>query len=242
MRLMRTDRGTAVAARIAFALCALALAVAACTPATPAPPTPTLTALPTVVVQEPTRIVVTLTPSPPPTLPPTATLPFDPLTYAGAWNVRVEVTLLGHTRFNSIIFKGVGSMRAGADAGITGRISFDASSNQQGCTAIVLDSRPLDAAMTGRMTVGADGRVYAEVELTPDDPGQTTPIRIYCDTPARETVRTDHYLWPALRATRDWRLRFPVERRARDRSLADLSGPGGGLLYGTVQIETQVSR
>jgi hypothetical protein len=230
-------------ARIAFALCAVVLVVAACTPATtPVPPPPTLTAPPTVVVQEPTRIVVTLTPSPLPTLPPTATLPFDPLTYAGAWNVRVEVTLLSHTRFNSVVFKGVGSMRVGADTALTGRISFDASSDQQGCTAIVLDSRPLDAAMRGRMTVGADGRVYAEVELTPDDPAQTTPIRMYCDTPVRETVRTDHYLWPALRATRDLRLRFPVERRVRDRSLADLSGPGGGLLYGTVQIDTQVSR
>jgi hypothetical protein len=220
--------------------------VSACAPTSPPPTiTPPPPATTVVIVPTPPRILVTLTPSATPLPPPTATLPYDPLRYAGRWTIRVEATILGHPRFNHIVFKGVGVFQVAADGAIRGQISFTATAEQPLCITTTLNPEPLTAALEGalrRAGDAQDAQMVADITLLPTDPAQATQFQMLCEKPVYETIRTESYLWPALRATRDLRLSFPVESGFTDSSVADLSGPAGGTLYGTLRVESRISR
>jgi hypothetical protein len=210
------------------------------TPTSTVAPIPTAT--PVVIVPTVNVIIVTLPPPASLTPIPSATVPYDMLQYVGNWVVSLRVDVLGMPRFNDVRYSGVGQMSVTPQGRVSGRISFSTRAEQPLCSIAIRSSKPLEATMSGRLDLGEDGHVYAYITLRPDDPLQATEFEMLCEKPIYETIRTENILWPALTAARDLKLVFPVESGYTDSNVADLSGPTGGLLNGSVKIQTQLSR
>jgi len=212
------------------------------TPIPSATAMPRFTNTPVVIVPTVNVIIVTLPPRASNTPVPSATVPYDMLRYNGDWVVSLRVSILGHPRFNDVRYSGVGRLNVTPQGKVTGSISFATRAVQPLCTIAIRSTKQLSASISGNLVLGDDGRVYAQITLRPDDPMQATQFEMLCDKPVYETIRTENMLWPALQAARDLKLMFPIESGYTDTSLADLTGPTGGLLDGTVKIQTEVSR
>ena len=210
---------------------------------TPIPTTtPIFTATPIVIVPTVNVIIVTLPPPASLTPVPSATVPYDMLQYVGNWVVSLRVDVLGMPRFNDVRYSGVGQMSVTPQGKVSGRISFSTRADQPLCSIAIRSSKPLEATMSGTLELADDGHVYAHITLRPDDLLQATQFEMLCEKPVYETIRTENILWPALTAARDLKLVFPVESGYTDTNVADLTGPTGGLLNGSVRIQTELSR
>jgi hypothetical protein len=220
------------------------VALAACTPATaPATPTSPDRTTPTTAI---VRVLVTRTPSPTPTLAPTPTFPFDVSRVLGTWTLHVTYTLRDSTRIDSVRFVGSAALEIGLDTAVSTVIEFYPAVSQPPCNTAVLDSAPLTATIDGILHPAADDDPAAgaviDLRLTPDDPLQETGLWMFCpefDEPYQISMAM---LWPALSATGELAISLPLQAGYREVSTADLSGPTGGGLRGSLVSELRISR
>lgn len=214
------------------------------TPVVTNTPEPTETQIPSVTPIIPTApsIVVTLTPRPSETPIPTATLPYEILDYNGNWVLTIRIEVLGDPQVNEVRYTGTGRLSTNLDGRIVGNISFAALAfDQPPCRVVIPESKTYDAGLSGNLRLAEDGRVYADLTIRPVEPNRVTPFDIYCAQ--GDITRYDaNLLWATLDAVHGMQLTLPFEQGYTDVSLADLTGPGQGLLYGSAQIETTLNR
>lgn len=217
--------------------------MAACTPAAPATPTSAPRTTPTAEI---VRVLVTRTPSPTPTLAPTPTFPFDVSRMLGTWTLHATFTLRDSTRIDSVRFVGSAALEIGLDTAVSTVIEFYPAVSQPPCNTAVLDSAPLTATIDGILRPAAEDDPTAgaiiDLRLTPDDPLQETGLWMFCpafDEPYQISMAM---LWPALSATGELAIALPLQAGYREVSTADLSGPTGGGLRGSLVSELRISR
>ncbi|MBX3063688.1 MAG: hypothetical protein KF726_11965 [Anaerolineae bacterium] len=214
------------------------------TPVVSDTPEPTVTPIPTATLIIPTApsIIVTLTPRATETMIPTATLPYEILDYNGNWVLTIRIEVLGDPQINEVRYTGTGRLSTNLNGRIIGNISFAALAfDQPPCRVVIPESKTYDAGLSGMLRLAEDGRVYADLTISPIEPNRVTPFDIYC-AQGDITRYEANLLWATLDAVHGMQLTLPFEQGYTDVSLADLTGPGRGVLYGSAQIETTLNR
>ncbi len=192
------------------------------------------------------RILVTRTPPPTPTLEPTATLPYDIGSVAGAWVLDLRFTLHDNAVFSPIQYIGAAALDVDGRGNVAGTVEFYAnvspSASQVGCTTSVLDSAPIMAQVKGTLQPADDGVARGDLTLIPGDPLAPTSLWLFCPQFSEPYQTAEPVFWPALRAAGMLTLTLPFEAGARASHTADVSGPSGGGLHGLLQADVRLSR
>lgn len=208
-------------------------------------PTVTLTFTPSTTPLPPTiavlRIVVTVTPRPTDTPPPTPTLPFDAQSSLGRWRIGYAYQVLGHPEMLESQYRGTMDLEVTGDGKITGQIAFATSGSQPPCRVTVTDAQPITATVRGELRQREDGKVVAALQIEPDAPTLAVQFQLICTEGQIETVPFN-LLWPALQATDELTQEIELVLGVTRRAVFDLSGTGGGLVYGTLKVERYISR
>lgn len=238
-----------LAAAILIVLIVLVAVLAACRSQKSKSPTPISPTAPLVV----TRIV---TPPPTDTPPPPPTLPYDVLSVAGRWTMRLDMTIDNVQSDQGLLaqqltYSGAAELAVGLDGVVTGSGHFSAIISSPPCDARVLDPAALTFTMSGNTYLDGD-QVAIKVAFVPDNPDMAENFAVTC--PNYNDVR--HYsqpvLWPVFQSLAgwDWSVAsfkglswdFPLEANQSYDFTADLSQDTGGQFSGTLIGEVRIDR
>jgi hypothetical protein len=221
----------------ALSLTALMITVA-CAPAASSTPIPAPATAPPLYI----TVVVTREPTATPTLPPTATLPYNITPLLGDWNIDMNFDLRGNRIFSDVRFIGSATLQVGLDGAVAGNIEFYPTVFQQPCVASVLDSEPLRAVIAGTLRQAPDGTVMSDLVFQPDKLLQPTSLRLFCPDFKVPYESSEPLLWPALKAAYDLSFSFPFRTGYNETLTADLTGPSGGGLRGLLISDIRLGR
>ncbi len=208
-----------------------------------ATPTVVVTPVRQAVVATSFRVVVTSTPRPTATLPPTPTLPYDIGQVEGRWQADFNYRLRGYPIFNDIRYSGSFEINIASDGAVTGAGSLYTTLDQPPCNAQVREGARLDATLEGQLASrGNKGEVVGQITLKPKDAAARQAFELICANGVQSQKADIAILWPMLAVADGLRFQAVFTPGVAVSGIRNLTGASGGMLYGTLATEIRLSR